>query len=92
MHSYWHGGAARNEAMRSTFQQLENPTALWDDLDLSVDGQPTAWKPLGDDRNWVALAALDGVVVSVQARAISPSEVHICRVDDFGPYLVDVAL
>ena len=70
-----HDGAAHSEAMRWTFQQPENPTALLDDLDLNVDGQPTAWKALGDDRNWVALAVLDGVVVGAHARAIDAREV-----------------
>lgn len=89
---YWHGGAAHGEAMRSTFQHPENPTKLWDDLELSVDGQPAAWKALGDAGNWVALAVLDGVVVSVHARAIDAREVRFTRVDDFEPYLVEVPL
>lgn len=90
--SYWHGGAGHSEAIRSTFRQPENPTALWDDQTLNVDGQPTVWKALGDDRNWVALAVLDDVVVGVHARAIDAREVGFTRVVNFEPYLVKAPL
>ena len=64
--------------------------ALWDDLQLSVDGQPTLWKALGDARNWIALAVNDGAAVGVQARVIDTSEVRLSLVDDFEPYLVEI--
>ena len=89
---YWHQGAAHSDAMRATFRQHEDPTALWDDLELSVDGRPEVWKGLGDARNWVALAVLDGEAVGVRARAIDALTVGLSRVDDVEPYLVEVPL
>jgi hypothetical protein len=86
----WHEGAPHTEAMRATFQRDDDPTALWDDLVLTVGGRSTAWKTLGDAQNWVAVMLLDDAAVGIRAHAIDASSLGLARVDDFGPYMVEV--
>ncbi|HEX4775318.1 MAG TPA: hypothetical protein VFW74_00965 [Acidimicrobiia bacterium] len=84
----WREGAPHAGAVHSTFNE-QDPTARWSPLTVTVDGEAREFRSIAAPAAWVALADLDGAVVSVIARHVDTDDVRLVTVDDLERYLRD---
>ena len=90
VNAWWHQtGTLPDPVRRAAFpvdESAGDPTAPWDDLTLAVDGRPTAFRALGSDEYWVAIASVGAFVLSVEARSWPSSETGLVTITDLEPY------
>jgi ribosomal protein S27AE len=84
----WREGAPHAGAVHSTFNERD-PTAGWSPLAVTVAGEAREFRSIVAPAAWVALADLDGAVVSVTARHVETDDVRLVTVDDLERYLRD---
>lgn len=69
------------QALASSLEDLGR-SALWNSLDLRVDGNPTTFQiHRHRDRWWIAVAALDDIAVGLSATDTTPGDVELVTLD-----------
>jgi hypothetical protein len=63
------------------------PDPPWSPVTISVNGRPVGFDLLGEGRHWVAVGELEGQLLVLQARDLTPEEVELVRVTDVAPYV-----
>jgi len=89
-HFWRETGVLADDVRRAAFPRETregDPTEPWDARALRLDGEPTEFRVLASDDCWVALAATDNMVVSVQARDWPMQRTGLAKIGDLGPYV-----
>jgi hypothetical protein len=84
----WEEGDAPHDLVRPTWTS-DDPTEIWNTLELPVDGSPVAFRTLRSGVHWVALGTIGGTLVTIEARHIDPDTVGLVTIVDVEPYLGD---
>ena len=62
-------------------------TAPWADLEIAIDGEPVAFRRLGDDGYWLAKAPYGRLLVGIEARGWPVESTGLVTIEDLAPYI-----
>jgi len=82
----WQDGAELSDALKAPFKSSDS-TEGWDVIELTVDGEPVAFRTMAGPSSWVALAHVGACIVTVGARHVASSDLRLATISDTSPYV-----